>query len=56
MMTGMIIAGSSPVEAVKYQLLIMFILTSSSAISSIMLGMISYGIWFTDDLRLRNIP
>lgn len=54
MMTGMIIAGSSPIDAVKYQLLIMFTLTSSAAVTSIFLSLLSYNMWFTDDLRLRD--
>lgn len=54
MMTGMIIAGSNPIEAVKYQLLIVFMLTSSAAVSSIVLGLLSYHMLFTQDLRLRR--
>lgn len=42
MMTGLIIAGTSPVEAVRYQLLIMFSFTASSALVSILLGMMVY--------------
>jgi putative ABC transport system permease protein len=42
MMTGLIIAGTNPVEAVRYQLLIMFSFTASSALTSILLGMLVY--------------
>lgn len=38
MMTGMIVAGASPIEAVRYQLLIMYSLTASSAITSMILA------------------
>lgn len=55
MMTGMIIAGANPVEAVRYQILIVFAFTSSAAITSILLSMLSYHQWFTRDLRLRQI-
>jgi putative ABC transport system permease protein len=53
-MTGMIIAGANPVEAVRYQILIMFAFTSSAAITSILLSLLSYRLWFTQNLRLRR--
>jgi putative ABC transport system permease protein len=53
-MTGMIIAGANPVEAVRYQILIMFAFTSSAAITSILLSLLSYRLWFTPNLRLRR--
>jgi putative ABC transport system permease protein len=55
MMTGMIIAGASPLEAVRYQILIMFSLSSSAAITSMLLALLSYRLWFTKDLRLKRI-
>lgn len=55
MMTGMIVAGANPVEAVKYQILIMFTLVSSAALTSILLSLISYKLWFTKDERLRSL-
>lgn len=54
MMTGMIVAGASPIEAVRYQIIIVFSLTSSAAISGILLSVMSYRLWFTEDLRLRR--
>jgi putative ABC transport system permease protein len=54
MMTGMIIAGADPVEAVRYQILIMFAFASSAAITSILLSLLSYRLWFTQNLRLRR--
>lgn len=53
MMTGMIVAGANPVEAVRYQILIMFAITSAAAITSIILSLLCYRLWFTKDLRLR---
>ncbi|AOZ94389.1 ABC transporter permease [Paenibacillus crassostreae] len=55
MMTGMIIAGADPVEAVRYQILIMFAFTASAAITSIVLSIISYQLWFTKDLRVISL-
>ncbi|MUT67153.1 iron export ABC transporter permease subunit FetB [Paenibacillus sp. NEAU-GSW1] len=52
MMTGMIVAGADPIEAVRYQMLIMFVLSSSAAITAMLLSRISYRLWFTNDLRL----
>lgn len=52
MMTGMIVAGADPIEAVRYQVLIMFILASSAALTAMLLSLISYKLWFTADSRL----
>ena len=42
MMTGLIIAGADPVQAVRYQILIVFSIMASAVITSIVLGFISY--------------
>lgn len=47
MMTGMIVAGANPIDAVRYQILIMYSFTSSAAITAIMLGILMHGILFT---------
>lgn len=54
MMTGMIIAGADPVEAVRYQLLILFSHTGSAAMTSMILSMLYQKLLFTPDLRLRK--
>ncbi|KIL38804.1 membrane protein [Gordoniibacillus kamchatkensis] len=54
MMTGMIVAGANPVEAVRYQILIMFSLTSAAAITSILLSLLTYMLWFTKESSLRR--
>ncbi|TQR19020.1 ABC transporter permease [Psychrobacillus vulpis] len=54
MMTGMIVAGADPVEAVRYQILIIFVFTSSSAITSMLLSILCYKKLFTKDLQLKN--
>jgi putative ABC transport system permease protein len=53
MMTGMIIAGANPVDAVRYQILIMFAFTAAGAITSIILSILSYKLWFTQEMMLR---
>ena len=42
MMSGQIIAGASPIQAVQFQLLILFLLLTTAAVTSIMLGFLSY--------------
>lgn len=54
MMTGMIIAGASPIEAVRYQILTMLTFSSAAAISSVMISLLSYRLWFTSDSMLRQ--
>ncbi|MDB4868431.1 MAG: fetB [Cohnella sp.] len=53
MMTGMIVAGASPLDAVRYQILIMFAFASSAALTSILLSLLSYRLWFTKDESLK---
>ncbi|MGG5254115.1 ABC transporter permease [Neobacillus sp. SM06] len=52
MMTGMIVAGANPIEAVRYQILIMYSFTSAAAITAILLGILSHGILFTKDHQM----
>jgi putative ABC transport system permease protein len=52
MMTGMIVAGADPLLAVRYQILIMFSFASSAALTSIVLSLLSYRLWFTKDEAL----
>ena len=42
MMSGQIIAGADPIQAVQFQLLIMFLLLTTASVTSIMLGFLSY--------------
>jgi putative ABC transport system permease protein len=53
MMTGMIVAGADPLVAVRYQILIMFAFASSAALTSILLSLLSYRLWFTEDESLK---
>jgi putative ABC transport system permease protein len=47
MMTGQILAGANPIEAVKYQIVIMFLIASGTAIGTVSVVLLSY-------LRLFN--
>lgn len=42
MMTGQILAGASPVEAVKYQIVIMFLISSATALGTVAVVLLSY--------------
>jgi len=52
MMSGQIIAGADPVQAVQFQLLILFLLLTTAAVTSIMLGYLSYPTLFTERMQL----
>lgn len=52
MMTGQIIAGADPIEAVRYQLLILFVLMAGCAIASITLGFLAYPSLFNREQQL----
>ena len=52
MMTGLILAGASPVTAVRYQILIMFSLTAAAALCSITLALLSYRLYFNQAYQL----
>jgi putative ABC transport system permease protein len=52
MMSGQIIAGADPIQAVQFQLLIVFILLTSAAVSSIFLGFLSYPTLFNSRMQM----
>ncbi|MFF2907817.1 ABC transporter permease [Paenibacillus sp. NPDC057934] len=54
MMTGMIIAGADPIIAVRYQILIVFSFTASAAITSMLLSVLIYRLFFTAGLQLKR--
>ncbi|MTI85164.1 MAG: iron export ABC transporter permease subunit FetB [Firmicutes bacterium] len=54
MMTGLIIGGASPVEAVRYQLLILFSLTAVATLSSIILAFSAYPNMFSKSHQLKT--
>ncbi|MFC4024855.1 ABC transporter permease [Oceanobacillus longus] len=55
MMSGQIIAGADPVQAVQFQLLILFLLLTTAAVTSIMLGFLSYPTLFNKQMQMLKI-
>ncbi|MEJ8764753.1 iron export ABC transporter permease subunit FetB [Oceanobacillus sp. HCA-5259] len=56
MMSGQIIAGADPVQAVQFQLLILFLLLTTAAVTSIILGFLSYPTLFNSRMQLVKWP
>lgn len=52
MMSGQIIAGADPLQAVLFQLLVLFILLSTAALSSVLLGFLSYPALFNNQIQM----
>jgi putative ABC transport system permease protein len=52
MMTGQIIAGADPIQAVRYQLLIVFSLLAEAALTSMILGFLTYPCLFNEHQQL----
>lgn len=52
MMSGQIIAGADPIQAVQFQLLVLFMLLSTAAISSVLLGFLSYPTLFNQQMQI----
>ncbi|MED4018285.1 ABC transporter permease [Sutcliffiella cohnii] len=55
MMSGQIIAGASPIEAVQFQLLILFLLLTTASVTSIMLGLLTYPSLFNERMQLKRL-
>ena len=55
MMSGQIIAGADPLQAVMFQLLIVFALLTTAAVSSVMLGFLSYPSLFNERMQLMQL-
>lgn len=53
-MVGQILAGTPPVQAIKYQIVIMYMLLGTKAIGSILTGMLVYRQFFTHRHQLRT--
>ena len=54
MMTGMIIAGANPLQAVRYQLMVMFVLTVATLLCAMIMGYLTYPTFFTAAHQLRS--
>ncbi len=51
MMSGQIIAGADPVQAVLFQLLVLFLLLTTAVVTSIILGFLSYPTLFNERMQ-----
>lgn len=54
MMTGQILAGARPVEAVKYQIVIMFLIASATALGTVSVVLLSYRRLFNEQHQFLN--
>src|SRR5690606_10972106 len=52
MMSGQIIAGADPVQAVQFQLLVLFLLLTTAVVTAILLGFLSYPTLFNERMQL----
>ncbi|QNO14424.1 iron export ABC transporter permease subunit FetB [Alkalicella caledoniensis] len=53
-MSGMILAGASPLEAVKFQIVIMYMLLGSPFLTVAITGLLAYKQYFTNYLQLKS--
>lgn len=54
MMTGLILAGADPLLAVRYQILVAFMLSATVSISCVIVGLLAYRQFFTTHHQLRG--
>lgn len=54
MMTGQILAGVDPVEAVKYQVVVMFMIAAATSLGCMMMALIVFRLVFNDQDQLRT--
>lgn len=52
MMSGQIIGGADPIQAVQFQILIIFALLTTAALSSILVGFLSYPTLFNEQMQM----
>lgn len=55
MMTGQVLAGINPVEAAKYQIVVMFMLTASTALGCIVIALLIYRALFNSRHQLEIV-
>ncbi|MEM6160060.1 iron export ABC transporter permease subunit FetB [Erwinia sp. P6884] len=53
MMSGLIFAGIDPVKAIKYQIMVTFMLLGTASLSTIIAGYLAYGRFYTARAQLR---
>lgn len=54
MMTGQILAGASPIDAVRYQIVIMFMIAAATALGALGVTLLAYRTLFPPDHRLAH--
>ena len=54
-MTGLILAGTEPIQAIKYQLMVTFMLLSTTSIASLIVCYLAYKNFFNKRAQLLNI-
>lgn len=52
MMSGQIIGGANPIQAVQFQILIIFALLTTAALSSVLIGLFSYPTLFNERMQM----
>ncbi|MCS5503912.1 iron export ABC transporter permease subunit FetB [Lysinibacillus sp. A4] len=55
MMSGQIIGGADPLQAVQFQLLIIFALLTTATLSSVMIGFLSYPALFNERMQILEM-
>jgi putative ABC transport system permease protein len=55
-MTGLIIAGVSPLLAIRYQIVVMYMVLGAAAIAGVVVAKLSQRLLFDDAHRLRRLP
>ncbi|HFI0791533.1 TPA: iron export ABC transporter permease subunit FetB [Streptococcus suis] len=53
MMSGLIFAGVDPVHAIRYQIMVMFMLLSATSLASVIASYVAYKTYFTDKAQLE---
>ncbi|HFI0040596.1 TPA: iron export ABC transporter permease subunit FetB [Streptococcus suis] len=53
MMSGLIFAGVDPVHAIRYQIMVMFMLLSATSLASVIASYAAYQTYFTDKAQLE---
>jgi len=55
MMAGLIVAGESPLVAVRYQIIVMFMLLASATLTNLLVALLGYRRLFTTAHQLRDL-
>jgi putative ABC transport system permease protein len=55
-MVGMLLAGATPIDAVRLQLILLYVLLGSVALAALTAVLLAYRSFFTPDHQLREVP